>query len=69
MSKRSAASLERGRRYLWANREIYIPHMLEHRCVVGEGLAATCAAVRWTYESYLLAVIFDRYDLIVEVAE
>ena len=60
---------DRGRKHLWDNREIFLPHLLEHTCVVAEGVARTCELVGWSYVSYLTAAVFDSADLLVEITK
>jgi len=54
---------------VWGERENLLPHLFEHRCAVTDKVREMVAAAEWTYESYLLAVLFDRKDLLVEVAK
>ena len=68
MTIKNARALERGRRHLWENREIFLPHLLEHTCIVADGVQTTCELLGWSYISYLTAAVFDSYELIVEVA-
>ena len=51
---------------LWGEREALLPHLLEHQCPVTTKVEALCDQARWTFDSYLLAALFDRRDLIVE---
>jgi hypothetical protein len=61
---------EAAQRILWHDREALLPHCLEHRgCGVWNAVQAMCADAGWTPESYLLAALFDREELIVEVSE
>jgi hypothetical protein len=63
LPKRSARGV------LWGERENLLPHLLNHRCPVTEKVAALCATAEWTFESYLLAALFDREELLVEVTK
>jgi len=61
---------EAARRILWGDREVLLLHCLEHdRCGVRDAVQAMCSDAGWTPESYLLAALFDREELIVEVSE
>jgi hypothetical protein len=61
---------EAAQRVLWGDREVLLPHCLEHRgCAVWEAVQQLCEDAGWTAESYLLAALFDREELIVEVTE
>jgi len=61
---------EAAQRILWADREVLLPHCLEHRgCGVWDAVLTMCSDAGWTPESYLLAALFDREELIVEVSE
>lgn len=69
MAKRNFAR-ESARRILWSDREQLLPHLLEHRgCGVYGAVQELCATAEWTFESYLLATLFDVADLIVEVTK
>ncbi len=57
---------EAARRILWSTRETNLPHLLEHRCGVTDVVADMCTVAGWTFESYLLATLFDVKDLLVE---
>jgi len=60
---------EAARRILWAERESLLPHLLEHTdCGVRDVVEQMCRDAGWTLESYLLAALFDREELIVEVS-
>ena len=65
MRKRDEAK-EAARRVLWSTRETNLPHLLEHRCGVTEVVADLCGVAGWTFESYLLAALFDVEELLVE---
>jgi len=54
---------------LWGNREVLLQHLLNHKCPVQAGVERLCALAEWTYESYLLAALFDREELLVEVTK
>ncbi len=54
---------------LWREREDYLPHLIEHHCPATHALHALCATAGWTVDSYVLAVFFDRADLLVEVTK
>ena len=60
---------ETSRRVLWGDREDLLPHMLEHRCPVTTAVMAICDDAGWTFESYVLAALFDREELLVEVTK
>jgi len=61
---------EAAQRILWTDRETLLPHLLEHtHCGVGDAVMLMCDDAGWTFESYLLAALFDREELIVEVSE
>jgi len=62
-------SQEGARRVLWDTRESNLPRLLEHTCGVTEVVTQLCADAGWTFESYLLAALFDREELIVEVTK
>lgn len=58
---------ESARRILWGDRESLLPHLLEHRgCGVYDAVLELCETAGWTMESYLLAVLFDVQELLVE---
>lgn len=61
LAKRSARGV------LWGERENLLPHLLGHSCPVTDKVTELCATAGWTYESYMLAALFDREDLLVEV--
>jgi len=68
MSKRDYQR-EAARRVLWGDRKSLLPHLLEHRrCGVAAAVAVTCETAGWTMESYLLAALFDREDLLSETS-
>ena len=54
---------------LWGKREDLLPHLLNHQCPVRAGVEELCILAEWTYESYLLAALFDREELLVEVTK
>jgi hypothetical protein len=61
---------ESARRILWGDRESLLPHLLEHRdCGVFPVVEQLCETAGWTLESYVLAVVFDSDELIVEVTK
>jgi len=61
---------EAAQRILWTDRETLLPHLLEHLgCGVADAVGLMCAGAGWTFESYLLAALFNREELIVEVSE
>ena len=67
---RREARREASRRILWADREEILPHLLEHQdCGVYSATISICEDAGWTFESYLLAALFDRDELLVEVSE
>lgn len=51
---------------LWKTREDLLPHLLNHECPIRESVERLCETAGWTYESYLLAALFDREELLVE---
>ena len=57
---------EAARRILWSTRETNLPHLLEHRCGVTDVVVDMCVAAGWTFDSYLLATLFNVEDLLVE---
>jgi len=58
------------RKALWSSRELLLPHLLEHRdCGVYDAVATMCEDAGWTFESYLLAALFDRDDLLTEATK
>ena len=63
LAKRSA------RGALWGDREVILEHVLGHDCPVRAGVEALCEVAGWTMESYLLAALFNREDLLVEVTK
>lgn len=54
---------------LWGDREVILPHLLEHRCPVTTKTQELCEQAGWTFDSYLLAALFDRRDLITEITK
>ena len=61
---------EAAQRILWTDREVLLPHLLEHtHCGVADAVGLMCSDAGWTFESYLLAALFGREELIVEVSE
>ncbi len=68
MRSRSTAR-DAARRTLWSTRETNLPHLLEHRCGVTEVIGDLCEVACWTFESYVLAVLFDREELLTEVTK
>jgi len=59
---------EAAQRILWADREVLLSHCLEVRsCPVKEAVLAMCSDAGWTFESFLLAALFDREELLTEV--
>lgn len=54
---------------LWGERENLLPHLLEHRCPVTDVVEEMCRKAEWTFDSYLLAALFDVKELIVEVTK
>jgi hypothetical protein len=54
---------------LWGEREVLLPHLLEHQCPVTDEVREMCVEAEWTYESYLLAVLFDVRELLVTVTK
>lgn len=61
---------EAARRILWADREVLLPHILEHRdCGVFQVVQVMCHDARWTLDSYVLAATFDSSELLVEVTK
>ena len=61
---------EAARRVLWCEREDLLPHCLEHRgCGVWSAVLVMCADAEWEPESYLLAALFNREELLVEVTK
>jgi len=60
---------EAAQRILWTERESLLPHLLEHTdCGLRDAVARMCQDAGWTLESYLLAALFDREELIVEAS-
>jgi len=69
MSKRDYRR-EAAQRVLWTDREVLLTHCLEPKpCPVRDAVFEMCADAGWTFESYLLAALFDREDLLTEVSE
>jgi hypothetical protein len=61
---------EAARRILWTDREVLLPHVLEHRdCGVFQAVQVMCADAGWTLDSYVLAAFFDVEDLLTEVTK
>jgi hypothetical protein len=61
---------ESARRIIWTDRESLLPHLLEHRhCGVYGAVEELCATAGWTMDSYLIAALFDREELLVEVTK
>jgi len=61
---------EAARQTLWCDRELFLPHLLEHRgCAVFDAVQVMCLDAGWTFDSYLLAALFDIDELIVEVTK
>lgn len=52
------------RRTLWLDREVLLPHVIEHRCAVGQAVEELCRVAGWEYLSYLTAAVFGDYSLI-----
>jgi hypothetical protein len=67
MRDRRNTARDTARRVLWTDREDLLPHLLEHRCHVTDAVIDICETACWTFESFLLAALFDREELIVEV--
>jgi hypothetical protein len=68
--ERKTAWREAARRILWDDREAILPHVLEHRdCGVYQVVQVMCYDAGWTLDSYLLAALFDRDELLVEVTK
>jgi hypothetical protein len=60
----------RARAVLWGDREPILPHLLEHRdCGVFSVVQVLCYDAGWTLDSYILAVFFDREELLTEVTK
>jgi hypothetical protein len=57
-------TIRRAREVLWTDRELLLPHVIEHRCPVGRAVEQLCETARWEYLSYLTAAVFDDYSLI-----
>ena len=58
---------ESARRILWGDRESLLPHLLEHQnCGVYDAVLELCGTANWTMASYILAVLFDVEELLVE---
>lgn len=61
---------EAAQRILWTDREVLLSHCLESRpCPVKEAVLEMCSDAGWTFESYFLAALFDREELLTEVSE
>lgn len=61
---------ESARRILWGDRELLLPHLLEHRhCGVFDAVEELAATAGWTMDSYLVAALFDSEELLTEVTE
>lgn len=54
---------------LWGEREVLLPHLLGHSCPIVTKAEELCIRAQWTYESYLMAVVFDDESLIVETSK
>jgi hypothetical protein len=68
--KNKAAVRESARWVLWNDREDILPHLMEHRdCGVYPVVQVLCYDAGWTFDSYLLAALFDSKELIVEVTK
>jgi hypothetical protein len=68
--ERKTAWREAARRILWDDREAILPHVLEHRdCGVYQVVQVMCYDAGWTLDSYLLAALFDRDELLVEATK
>jgi hypothetical protein len=68
--KNKAAWQEAARRILWDDREVILPHILEHRdCGVYQVVQVMCYDAGWTLDSYLLAALFNTDELLVEVTK
>ena len=68
--KKRPTQLELTRERLWADRELYLPHILEHHgCGVWHALEQLCLAVGWVPDSYVVAALFDVRELLTEVGE
>jgi hypothetical protein len=62
--------LEAARRILWSDREVILPHVLEHRdCGVFQVVQVLCHDAGWTLDSYVLAAFFDREELLTEATK
>jgi hypothetical protein len=60
----------RARAVLWGDRELILPHILEHRdCGVFPVVQVLCHDAGWTLDSYILAVFFDVEELLTEVTK
>jgi hypothetical protein len=60
----------RARRTLWADREVILPHILQHRdCGVYQLVQVLCHDAGWTLDSYIVAALFDSAELLVEVTK
>ena len=61
---------EAAQRILWTDREVLLSHCLEaDPCPVREAILEMCSDAGWTFESYLLAALFDREELLTQVSE
>lgn len=65
MNRRKTALQESARRILWQDREVLLPHVIEHRCPVGQAVEDLCRQAGWEYLSYLTAAVFNDASLIV----
>ena len=69
MSRHSSRE-DRARAVLWHDREVILPHLLEHRdCGVYAVVQVLCYDAAWTFDSYLIASLFDSRELLVEVTK
>ena len=58
---------ESARRILWGDREVLLPHLMEHQhCGVYAAVEELCETAGWTMDSYFLAILFDVEELLVE---
>jgi hypothetical protein len=61
---------ESARKVLWDDREAILPHVLEHRdCGVFAVVQVLCYEAGWNLDSYILALVFDSAELLVEVTK
>jgi hypothetical protein len=68
--KNQKAWREAARRILWGDREVILPHILEHRdCGVFQVVQVMCYDAGWTLDSYVLAAFFDREELLTEATK